>query len=109
MEILTSILTTSTLIVFIVCLIYAFIQLFKAFKNMFSISSEYKPGVKPWSSQTLFNPYNGLIFTHLLTQKGKTHARLFWQSMGKFLLVILLAFTFVFLTELITGVQLVQH
>ena len=73
MDILALIFTALTLIALVVCLIYAFIHLFKAVQNMFALTSEYKPGINPWGSQTFFNPFNGLIFTHLLTEKGKDH------------------------------------
>jgi ABC-type cobalt transport system substrate-binding protein len=63
------ILTILILIILVTCLIYASIQFFKAIKNMFAIINEYKSGINPWGSQTLFNPFNGLIFMNLLTDK----------------------------------------
>ena len=103
------ILTTLTLIVLVVCLIYGFMQFYQAIKNMFAITKEYKPGINPWGLQTFFNPFNGLVFTNLLTTKGKEHVRLYWQSMGKFVVAIIIPFAVAFLTEFITGIQLVQR
>jgi len=91
------------------CVIYGGWQFVLAVKNMLAIPKQYMPSIRPWSSETLFNPYNGLIFTHLLNAKGRIHARNYWHSMGRFALALALAFALAFLFELITGIQLVQR
>lgn len=96
------------LLAFTACLIYALVQLIKAFRAMLSIPKHYQPGIKPWSSETWFNPYNGLILTRLLTATGKQQATEFWRSAGKFALAAIAPLVVALLIELTTGIQLIQ-
>jgi ABC-type nitrate/sulfonate/bicarbonate transport system permease component len=93
----------------VLCVIYGIWQFVLAIRNMLAIPKEYMPGIRPWSSETLYNPYNGLIFTRLLNAKGRIHARDYWRSLGRFALAFAMAFALAFLLEIMTGTQLVQR
>jgi hypothetical protein len=91
------------------CVIYGIWQFVVAIRHMLAIPGQYMSGIKPWSSETLYNPYNGLIFTRLLNAKGRVHAREYWRSMGRFLLAFAMVFALAFLFEVVTGVQWVRR
>lgn len=106
MEILQSIILFIASIAFIILWGYAAVQWFKAVKNMFALTKEYKLGINPWSWKTGFNPFNGLVVTKWLTPKGKEHAKQCRVAIVKFILVIAIPFVAVFSFEFITGIHL---
>jgi len=74
---------------------------------MFAMTFHYQPGVNKWGKETIFNPFNGMWRRDLLTETGVKHAKKCTLAVVKFVIAILVPFTLAYVTELITGAQLI--
>ena len=106
METMEAILIGLTLIALLLGFVYAGLQIYRATRCMLAIRDEYRPGIRPWGSENRFNPFNGLVSTHLLTERGQAHAREFRVALLRFFIALITPLVLALVTWLITGTPL---
>lgn len=109
MEILNLFLILFNGLVLIIGFFYGIYHWYNAAKIMFAITNFYKHDINPWSWKTGFSPTTGLIFMNMLTVDGKEKAIIFWESIFKFILAVLIPFAVAYLTEIFTGIEIINR
>lgn len=109
MKILGLILLLMTGVTLIVGVFYGIYQWFRAAGLMLSIPQHYRPGVAPVGWRTAFNPFTGILVPTLLTPEGQKLVASFWKAIITFVLCVLIPFAVAYLTELVTGEQLIRR
>lgn len=109
MEALHLVLVLMTGIALISGVVYGAYQWFVAASLMLSIGAYFRPEINPWGWRTLLGPASGLFVTRWLTAEGKEHAQRFWIAIRTFFLCVAVPFAMAYLTELITGTQIIRR